>query len=202
MAEELDKVQERELVRRAREGDQNAFGELFNAYREKVYAVAFRYTHEMNSALDVVQEAFLKAFRKIGDFKGESLFFTWVVRIAINLAIDMQRKKHGQGNIPFDKYVEGGDVKPARGAVPPGPAGEAVLREFESDLAKAIEKLGERHREVFLLHAVEGLAYKEIAETLKLSIGTVMSRLHYARKKLRELLAGHLDAKFSAVDGV
>jgi len=193
MAEDLDKSREREIVRLAKSGDKEAFGALFTAYREKVYAVACKYVRDREAALDIVQEAFLRAFRSIGNFKGDSLFYTWVVRIAINLAIDAGRRKHGSGNIPFDKYVEGGDIKPVKKKPDQNPGREAELSEMEQALTEAVEKLSENHRRVFLLHAVEEMAYKDIAKALKISIGTVMSRLHYARKKLRELLVGHLD---------
>ncbi|TET35611.1 MAG: sigma-70 family RNA polymerase sigma factor [Planctomycetota bacterium] len=192
MAEDLDRDRERELVRLAKSGDKEAFGALFTAYREKVYAVARKYVKNREAALDIVQEAFLRAFRSIGSFKGDSLFYTWVVRIAINLAIDAGRRKHADGNIPFDKYVEGGDIRPVKERPAQSPGEAAELSEMEEALARAIEELSENHRGVFLLHAAEGLAYKDIAEALGISIGTVMSRLHYARKKLREMLAGHL----------
>jgi len=201
MADAIDKERESELVRKARSGDRDAFGALFAAYRDKVASIACRYVRDPEAALDIVQEAFLKAFKNIAEFKGDSLFYTWLTRIAINLAIDATRKRRDSRVIPFDNYVEGGEIRPMKAPTERNPGDAAVAGEFEAALKDAIEKLGEHHRKVFLLHAVEDMAYKDIAAALGISIGTVMSRLHYARKYLREMLKSHLDAMCETRNG-
>jgi RNA polymerase sigma-70 factor, ECF subfamily len=179
------------LIDRALAGDGAGFEQLFEKYREKVYRVVFGYLHDKEEALDVVQEAFIKAFRNLPSFERESGFYTWLTRIAINLAIDARRRRARKKVVPLDEHVDPTE-RPGGGGAEPDPAQGVTDKELKERYLRALDELSEKHRTVFLLHTVEGMAYKEIASALEISIGTVMSRLHYARKKLQELLADYL----------
>ena len=167
-------------------------------YRQRLYGVAWRLLHEEDSALDVVQDAFVKAYSRIGDLRGEARFYPWLRRIAVNLAIDRLRKLKREGEVGFDEAQYGaGDEASAERAPSEkqersNPLYHVELSEFSQDLQVALEKISPPHRAVFMLHAAEGMTYREIADALKCNIGTVMSRLFYARKRLQELLAPHL----------
>ncbi len=179
------------LVERARAGHTSAFAALFEKYREKLYRIAYGYVHDKEDALDIVQEAFIKAFRNLDAFAGKSSFYTWLTQIAINLAIDARRKRARKKVVPLEDFMEARE-RVGGATAPPPPDRRVREMELRERYFQALEQLSEKHRTVFLLHTVEGMAYKEIAEALDISIGTVMSRLHYARKKLQELLGDYL----------
>ena len=175
-----------------RSGDLRAFEFLFDKYREKVYRVAYRFVRNREDALEVTQDVFLRVYTGISKFKTDSKFFTWLYRITVNRAIDFTRSRKSRGATEVDAQVldAAGRLPPGRSAAPePGQAAED--RELEERLAEAVNQLSAKHRAVFLLHAMENLSYKEIAQTMDTSIGTVMSRLFYARKKLQALLGMH-----------
>lgn len=180
------------LIDRALASDAKAYEELFEKYREKVYRVIFGYVHDKDEALDIAQEAFIKAFKNLPSFERESGFYTWLTRIAINLAIDFRRKRARRKVIALEDYMDPQARPHGAGSTPRDPAHGVQDKELKEAYFRALEVLSEKHRTVFLLHTVEGMAYKEIAASLDISIGTVMSRLHYARKHLQELLAEHL----------
>lgn len=196
-----DDPEDRRLVERTISGDKSAFEELFVKYRQRLYGVAWRLLHEEDAALDVVQDAFVKAYSRIGDLRGEARFYPWLRRIAVNLAIDRLRKLKREAEVGFDEahYGAGDDADTDRSPNSPAdkqerssPLYNVELSEFSGALKAALEKISPPHRAVFLLHAAEGMTYREIADALKCNIGTVMSRLFYARKQLQELLAPHL----------
>jgi len=187
-------------VEQALNGDAQAFEALFTKHRQGVFAVAWRLLRDEDKALDVVQDAFVKAYEQLEKLRGDSRFFPWIRRIAINLSIDRLRHSKRGVEVSLDEHrVAGGDesgedasgVSIARSSVE-SPTRRAELSEFSDAFSVAIQKLSESHRTVFMLHASEGLSYKEIAETLNCNMGTVMSRLFYARKRLQELLGPHL----------
>lgn len=188
------------LVERSLAGDATAFEALFTKYRQRVFAAAWRLLRDEDAALDVVQEAFVKAYEQLEHLRGETRFFPWLRRIAVNLAIDRLRHNKRSPEVSLNQSARGGDDEEGdeRGAliaakdVDDGPSGRAQLSEFNAALAAALQKLSDPHRTVFMLHATEGMSYKEIADMLDCNIGTVMSRLFYARKKLQELLGPHL----------
>jgi RNA polymerase sigma-70 factor (ECF subfamily) len=186
-AQQQSRAEDAGFVARARRGDPAAFAALFEKYREKIYRVAFGYLHDQEEALDIAQEAFIKAFRNLDGFEGKSGFYTWLTQIAINLAIDARRKRTRRKIVALEEYMESGE-KLGGTTEPLSPERRLSEKETRERYFEALEQLSEKHRTVFLLHTVEGMAYKEIAETLEISIGTVMSRLHYARKRLQELL--------------
>lgn len=184
-------VPDNDLVKRCQAGDTRAFDVLVNRYRGKVYAMTYHMIQNETEAWDLAQEAFIKAWRALPRFKLDSSFYTWLYRIAHNVTYDWLRKKKIQGDGEFDdsrtehKAAAGAETVP-HGDAPP----DTVLKNAElgDRIRDAIAQLSPDHRQVILLREVEGLQYEEIAATIPCSLGTVMSRLFYARKKLQELL--------------
>jgi RNA polymerase sigma-70 factor (ECF subfamily) len=182
-----------ELVRACRHGDRDAFRELVERYQRKVVSVALGMVHNRDDALEIAQETFVKAYENLAQFKGESSFYTWLYRIVVNRAIDHQRRTRRQRTVGLD------DVGPM---AEDGGRGESTLkeerfgdpyqhaqsREIGDRVAEAIAELTPDHKAVILLREVEGLSYEEISRVMQCSKGTVMSRLHYARKKLQKKL--------------
>lgn len=178
-----------ELVKLAKAGSKSDFGKLVNHYYEMVYAVVYGVVRHHEQARDVTQEVFLKAYRDIQNFAGQSKFKTWLYRISVNAAIDLTRQRKPVESLDATDASDEEDrpalVIPDKSS---GPRENAGRRELRSLLEKAIEELSPDHRAVVVLREWEELSYEEIAETLGLQIGTVMSRLFYARKKLAEIL--------------
>ena len=183
-------------------GEAEAFERLFLKHRQRLYSVAWRLMRNEDAALDIVQEAFVKAYERLGELRGGGRFFPWVRKIAVHQAIDRLRHQRRGVEVAYgeSRVGEGEEADEYRStahkdekALRENPVQQAELSEFSRDLQGALEKLSEAHRTVFMLHAAEGMTYKEIAESLGCNIGTVMSRLFYARQKLQELLASHLD---------
>jgi RNA polymerase sigma-70 factor (ECF subfamily) len=160
------------------------FNELFNTYRSRVYYIARRYTSNEEDALDMVQEIFIKAYRALDSLDGQNNYGAWIYRIAVNHCIDQIRRKRAP-EFSYDEYVENGGAIPDQSfTAVQGLAGS----EMRSQVLALVERLSPEHRAVMLLHCMENLPYKRIARVLGCSIGTVMSRLHYARKYLREAM--------------
>lgn len=180
---------DKEVVQKAQAGDKAEFGKLVNRYYEMVYAVVFGVVHHREAARDVAQEVFMKTWRDIGKFAGQSKFKTWLYRISINAAIDWTRAKRPAESLDATDASDDED-RPALIITDkkPGPRDLTAQTELRSILDKAIEKLSPEHRAVIVLREWQELSYEEIAETLGVQTGTVMSRLFYARKKLAEIL--------------
>ena len=178
-----------ELVQKCQSGEMSAFQELVSRYHQKVYLVILGLLRNREDALEVAQETFLRAYRKIGGFQGGSSFYTWIYRIGVNLAIDTQRRQK-RNPLDFRDSMDG--VFESQNEVARDPFAEEHDRELREGLIKAINDLTPEHKAVIVLRTVEGLSYKEIAAILGCSEGTVMSRLHYARKKLQEKLSPFL----------
>jgi RNA polymerase sigma-70 factor (ECF subfamily) len=184
-----------DLVRRARDGDRDAFRTLVERYQRKVAALALGMLRNREDALDVVQDTFTKAYQSLDRFKGDSSFYTWVYRIAANLCIDRQRRDAKLVHVPIDARGSDGEATgeeiPAAAleiSEPDEPFQRARDAEISQALARAISELTPEHRAVILLREVDGLSYEEISEVLGCPKGTVMSRLHYARRQLQERL--------------
>ena len=178
-----------DLVRAVLDGDGDAYRGIVERYKGRAYGVALGILGDPDEALDVVQEGFVKAYYGLKDFRFGSSFYTWLYRMLVNLAIDRKRSQARRGTVPLDEGVrvdEDPDFEHLSVARTP----EEVLqdRQLGDALTRAIGALPDHHRTVILLREVEGLSYEEIAEAMKCSVGTVMSRLHYARAKLRETL--------------
>jgi RNA polymerase sigma-70 factor (ECF subfamily) len=170
------------LLGRAQAGDTQAFVDLYERHRRAVYRVAYGLTHDLEDAMDVVQETFIKAHKSIGRFERRAGVGTWLCQIAVHQSIDMCRKRKVRHAEPLEgvREVAGRER---------GPESHAREHELSEAVGKALMKLSDKHRAVFVLHVVKGMPYKEIAETLGCSLGTVMSRLFYARRHLQGLLA-------------
>lgn len=181
-----------DLVRRCQAGDTRAFDALVTKYRGRVYAMSYHLVQNDAEAWDLSQEAFIKAWRALPNFKGDSAFYTWLFRITHNVAYDWLRKRkiRGEGDEFDDSRTDHGVAAGAetvpRGVPPPDTAMKQA--ELGQRIRDAIGQLSADHQQVILLREVEGLSYEEIAEACTCSIGTVMSRLFYARKKLQESL--------------
>ena len=178
-----------QLVEKCQAGDADAFQELVSRYHQKVYMVILGLMRNREDALEVAQETFLRAYRKIKSFQGGSSFYTWIYRIAVNNAIDAQRK---QKRNPLDFHESMDGLFEASNEVAKDPFSDVHDRELRENMVKAINELTPEHKAVIVLRTVEGMSYKDIGETLGCSEGTVMSRLHYARKKLQEKLRAFL----------
>jgi RNA polymerase sigma-70 factor (ECF subfamily) len=186
------------LVRRARAGDQRAFGLLVERYQKKVYAVALGMVKDAEEAMDVSQEAFVKVHRYLDRFKGDSSFYTWLYRITTNTCIDVLRRRAviSQESVEYDDSVQLDLAEANLGAlgsqVDASPARSALRRELGEKLEEALAQLPEKHRAILLLRELEGMSYEDLARTLDIPKGTVMSRLFHARAKVQRLLADYL----------
>ena len=182
-------LNDRELAQKCQAGDMSAFQELVSRYHQKVYMVILGLLRNREDALEVAQETFFRAYRKIQSFQGGSSFYTWIYRIAVNLAIDAQRR---QKRNPLDFRESVDAVLEAQNEVAKDPFSDVHDKELRENMIKAINDLTPEHKAVIVLRAIEGLSYKDIGEILGCSEGTVMSRLHYARKKLHDKLSAFL----------
>jgi RNA polymerase sigma-70 factor, ECF subfamily len=178
-----------ELVQKCQAGEMGAFQELVSRYHQKIYVVIVGLLRNREDALEVAQETFFRAYRKIKSFQGGSSFYTWLYRIAVNMAIDSQRRQK-RNPLDFRETMDG--VFEEQNEVARDPFSDVHDRELREKLAAAINDLTPEHKAVIILRTVEGLSYKDIGEILGCSEGTVMSRLHYARKKLQEKLSAFL----------
>ncbi len=179
-----------ELVTRCQQGDNLAFDELVTRYRGRVYAMIYNMVKSEADAWDLAQEAFIKAWKALPRFEGRSSFYTWLYRIVHNVTYDWMRKRKIQAEGEFDETVQR-SIDPRAQTAPkaiPRPDDKLGHSEIRDRIEDAIAKLSPEHREVILLKEIDGRQYNEIADMVGISIGTVMSRLFYARKKLQSLL--------------
>ena len=185
-------VSELDLVRRSQAGDTEAFDELVTRYRTRVFSMIYNMVHSEQDAWDLAQDSFLKAWKSIKRFRARSSFYTWIYRIVMNVTIDWMRKRQVKGGgIEFDDAIQLRHIDPASKTVPNTEALPYQMMErseIRTRIEKAIDQLSPEHRAVILMKELEDMQYHEIAEALGCSIGTVMSRLFYARKKLQNLL--------------
>ena len=178
-----------QLLERYQQGDAYALDLLFLRYRCAAYRVAFRMLGHEADALDAVQEGFIKALTHLGGFEQRSAFKTWLLRIVSNASLDLGRRRRRRDTLSFDGLPDG----EARGPMTQTePSGELEHQDLRQALEAALQQLPEGQRLTFVLHVDGQLSYREVADTLGISIGTVMSRLFYARQKLRTLLGAHL----------
>ncbi|HLW69457.1 MAG TPA: sigma-70 family RNA polymerase sigma factor [Candidatus Binataceae bacterium] len=178
-------AEEGELIRRSRKGDGRAFSTLVERYQRRVAGVAMAVVHNQDDALEIAQEAFVRAYQSLGKFEERSSFSTWLYRITANLAIDFRRREGRQ------VVLRGEEGENELGRIPSGTGDsftEAARGELGQRLSAALKELTPEHRAVILLREVDGLSYDEISEVLDCPRGTVMSRLHYARGHLRGIL--------------
>lgn len=177
------------LVALAQEGNMPAFEELVARHRDKIYARAFSMMRNEDEAIDLSQEAWVKAWQRLKQFQGDSSFVTWMTRIVINLCLDQIRKNKRQRAESIEQIEEDlGGVERQMPTVTVNPTEGLERGELRKRIDEALGKLSYEHRTVLILHEFEDLEYKEIAKRMQCSIGTVMSRLFYARRKMAALL--------------
>ena len=179
------------LILQCRAGDPAAFRELVRRYQQKAYGIAYSMLRDSDDAMDVTQEAFIKVHRYLDNFKGSSSFYTWLYRITVNLCIDHIRKHKKVQAVDYDDTMEhddaqGSELLPATMDMDPGR--NLDRRELREMIEQALDTLSPNHRAVILMREVEGLSYKEMAEVMEVSMGTIMSRLFHARKRMQVAL--------------
>jgi len=177
-------MDDRTLAMRARDGDSEAFESLVRRYRNEVYGLCWYFTRNREDAWDLSQEVFIKAWRALNRFRGESSFKTWLMRIAANHCKD-HLKKRRLDTASFDDALQAPDTESSA-----NPSETAVSNELGAAIDAAVQQLPAKHQMAFVLREYKGLSYQEMAEVMQCNVGTVMSRLFNARKRLQELLAG------------
>jgi RNA polymerase sigma-70 factor, ECF subfamily len=183
-------AEDRTLVREAQAGDMAAFEELVSRHRDKIYARAYSMMRNEEEAVDLSQEAWVKGWQRLRQFQGESSFATWMTRIVINLCLDqLRRQKRQRAESIEEMDEESGGVERQMPVVTVNPTERLERAELRERIDQALGQLSETHRTALVLCEFEEMEYKEIAKAMNCSIGTVMSRLFYARRKLAALLA-------------
>lgn len=184
-----------ELVRHAQGGDIESFSELVRRYQERVYGTVYHMTANHEDANDLAQETFIKAWHALGSFKGESSFFTWVYRIAVNKTLNfLKQRRNRTPQMSLDDLDQNAEHDPDLVALisERTPRRDAGLAELQERLNGAMLKLSEPHRMVVTLHDIQGMPHEEIARIMDCNVGTVRSRLFYARQQLQGLLSDYL----------
>ena len=183
-------VDDRALVQAAQQGDMRAFEELVARHRDKIYARACSMMRNEEAAIDLSQEAWVKGWQRLAQFHGDSSFGTWMTRVVINLCLDALRKQKRQRTESMEAIdEESGGVERQMPVVTINPTAGLERIELRQRIDKALGQLSNEHRTALVLHEFEEMEYKEIAKVMDCSIGTVMSRLFYARRKMAVLLA-------------
>jgi RNA polymerase sigma-70 factor (ECF subfamily) len=187
-------VDEESLVRRARRGDLEAYDELVRLHQERIYATVYHMTANHEDANDLAQESFIKAFHALKSFKGGSSFYTWLYRIAVNKTINFLKQRKNRTHLSLNDLDLKTEHDPDLMALisDKTPRREAGLTELQEKLNEALQKLSQPHRLVVVLHDVQGQSHEEIAKIMDCNIGTVRSRLFYARQQLQALLSDYL----------
>ena len=187
-------VEEEVLVRAARQGDLGAYDDLVRRYQERIYATIYHMTANHEDANDLAQESFIKAFQALKSFKGGSSFYTWLYRIAVNKTINFLKQRKNRIHLSLNDLDFNTEHNPDLVALisEQTPRREINLSELQEKLNAALLKLSEPHRLVVVLHDVQGMPHDEIAKVMECNIGTVRSRLFYARQQLQALLADYL----------
>jgi RNA polymerase sigma-70 factor (ECF subfamily) len=183
-------VDDHELVLAARKGDRDAFRTLFERHHRRAYALAYGVLRHQDDALDVVQDAFIKAHKYLDKFEGNSSFYTWLYRIVMNLAIDHLRKHRRVKPVELDETrMEDGGEDGLLPKILGGNPGRALQdKEIRVRIDKALDELSENHRAVLVMRELEGMSYEEMAEAMECSKGTIMSRLFHARRNMQKRL--------------
>jgi RNA polymerase sigma-70 factor (ECF subfamily) len=194
-----DPVDDRELVESARKGDRDAFRTLFERYHRRAYALAFGVLRNQDDALDIVQDAFIKAHKYLDKFEGNSSFYTWLYRIVMNLSIDHLRKHKRARHVDFNDALAHGEGDSGVGddALLPrilgqNPSKSLVRKEIREKIDEALAELSDNHRAVLVMRELEGLSYEEMAQVMQCSKGTIMSRLFHARKNMQKRLLEYM----------
>lgn len=191
---ERSSVSDLALVERAQRDDVGAYDELVRRYQERIYATVYHMTSNHEDANDLVQETFIKAYRALKTFKGDSSFYTWVYRIAVNKTINFLKQRKNRVHMSLNDVDFNAEKDPDLVALVSDktPRRDLNLSELQDKLNAAMLKLSEHHRMVVILHDIQGLSHEEIATIMDCNIGTVRSRLFYARQQLQAYLTDYL----------
>jgi RNA polymerase sigma-70 factor (ECF subfamily) len=205
ITDEKDDVEadsDRGLVERCQRGDRDAFRAIFEKYQRRAFTLALSVVHNPDEALDVVQEAFLRAHRHIDGFEGNASLYTWLYRIVMNVAIDHLRKQNRSQTVDYDDavaHLESEAPADLASLVPQlvrgNPAKEVARREIREKIDEALAKLSPNHRAVLVMREIDGLSYEEMAKVMKCSKGTIMSRLFHARRYMQKFLLEFMGKK-------
>ncbi len=189
-----NRVEEDAIVQRAQQGDLAAYDELVRRYQERIYATLYHMTSNHEDANDLAQEAFIKGYQALKSFKGGSSFYTWVYRIGVNKTLNFLKSRKNRSMMSLNDLDFDAEKDPDLLALisDKTPRRDAVLAELQKKMNEAMLKLSEQHRLVVTMHDVQGLAHEEIAEIMECNVGTVRSRLFYARQQLQGYLADYL----------
>lgn len=193
-----DKTEESEIVRRAQEGDRDAFRELVERNQRKVYSICYGMLKNEQDSLDVSQEVFVKVYRYLEKFNHQSSFYTWLYRITVNMCIDFIRKNSKVRNVEYDDGISHGpgDVDGGEHILPStlglNPDKVYGRKELREKMLEALETLSEKHRVILIMREVDGMSYEEMAEALNISKGTVMSRLYHARRYFQDAIEEYI----------
>lgn len=192
------------LVKRIQNGDKEAFRVLVERYQRKVFSIAYGMVHNREDAMDLAQDSFLKAYHNLERFEGTSSFYTWLYRIVVNVCIDHIRRHKKRHTVDYDdKVLRDGAVEGDENILPSplgvDPAKAYGRRELLEQIGRALEELSPIHKEAILLREIEGLSYAEMADVMGVSKGTVMSRLHHARKNLQAKLLEYVGKDLKVV---
>ena len=182
------------IVQKVQAGNVGAFDQLVQKYREHIFSIIYNMTSNREDASDLAQETFIKAFQAIARFKGKSSFFTWIYRIAINTTMTFLKKRSRRRFISYEKIndeVSNAEIFERLTAKSRSEKG-ALVSELQEKLNDSLQKLSPKHRTVVILHEIEGLEHAQIAEITKVSVGTVRSRLHYAKQQLQSFLQDYV----------
>ncbi len=187
-----DPRDDRNLVGLARRGDREAFGTLVRRHQDRAFNLAYQMVRNREDALDISQEAFARAYASLASFKGDASFSTWLHRIVVNLAIDSLRRRERRGATSYDDARGTSQEGEVEHSAPDDPATALETKQVRALLARGIAQLPPAQRAVLVLREIEGMSYEDIARTVECNLGTVMSRLFYARRKLQQVLRVHL----------
>jgi len=185
---------DRALVKAAQRGDEQAFRALVERYQRRVVQLALGMTKDPDEAMDIAQETFVKVHRYLPSFKGDSSFYTWTYRIAMNLCLDAQRRKGRAERVDLEQGDEAeleASMDPPSAALA-GPQRQTLNAELRGKIDEALASLSENHRAILILREIEGLSYEELSKVLAIRKGTVMSRLFHSRLKMQNKLREYL----------
>jgi len=187
-------VDDLDLVRRAKDGDLGAYDDLVRKYQERIYATVYHMTANHEDANDLAQETFIKAYSALKSFKGDSSFYTWVYRIAVNKTINFLKQRRNRPHMSLNDIDFNAENDPDMVALVSDktPRRDVALTELQERLNAAMLKLSPVHRLVVTLHDVQGLSHEEIGKIMDCNVGTVRSRLFYARQQLQAYLSDYL----------
>ena len=188
---------DQELIRKAKDGDRRAFKMLVERYQKRAFGIAYGMLRNRDDAMDASQEAFVRVYRNLDSFKGDSSFYTWFYRIVVNVCIDHCRKHGKVRKLEYDETYRRRDEAEVGRNVSGNtrdmrPDVSLAQSEVGDAIKGALEKLSDNHRTIIVLREIEGMSYEEIAEATGCHIGTVMSRLHHARKNLQQYLKDYV----------